>query len=450
LEETAVAEAAPDATTSVNASKTDLPLPVDSASASDGAKHSGAFAHLPAKFLDEELRDAELMLSYAVETGADVDPDVYLNILEARSLARTGWTEDTAVKLLEATATLAAKLKPVTAASLRRSANSTEAHKAIRGYRPAAVILALVVIIYSALTFLTSNLSTKIRSSLDIANPLAVKLIDELGPPQSTNPLLCQNRVPFIAPQPESPIPDTGRPPVLKVPNKSVSSQLPSAVGKPTAAAEELPAGIHRKDVIQDLQQFATAIRDMYGNAQQINRISRHFFFQVEAPDPFRSLGSQELTEVLELPPGLPKLAQAATERVCVYQRVRYYAQSTEELVTLFSGAFATCILPVLYALLGVCAYLLRRFEDQLSARTLADSDAHGAHFITAAIACAVVGLFNFGQGASVSPLAIAFLVGYAVDVFFSFLQGLIQALSRVRDNAPAQGTAAARKSGFD
>jgi hypothetical protein len=57
---------------------------------------------------------------------------------------------------------------------------------------------------------------------------------------------------------------------------------------------------------------------------------------------------------------------------------------------------------------------------------------------MTAAIAGAVVGLFNFGQGISVSPLAIAFLVGYAVDVFFTFLERLIQSLIKARDSAPS------------
>jgi hypothetical protein len=43
------------------------------------------------------------------------------------------------------------------------------------------------------------------------------------------------------------------------------------------------------------------------------------------------------------------------------------------------------------------------------------------------------VGLFNYSitQGASISPLAIAFLVGYAVDVFFAFLEGLLQAFTK-------------------
>jgi hypothetical protein len=151
--------------------------------------------------------------------------------------------------------------------------------------------------------------------------------------------------------------------------------------------------------------------------------------------DPQDPPTAAKLTAKLELPPGLPDLTLAATERVCVYQRVRYYAQSTEESATILTGACASSILPVLYALLGAGAYALRRLEAQLRSSTFI-AEAHSPRFITAAIAGAVVGLFNFGQGVSVSPLAIAFLAGYAVDVFFAFLEGLIPASGKARDNS--------------
>ena len=64
---------------------------------------------------------------------------------------------------------------------------------------------------------------------------------------------------------------------------------------------------------------------------------------------------------------------------------------------------------------------------------------ADSARFLIAAIGGAVVGLFNnftIGQGASIPPLAIAFLVGYAVDVFFTFLEGMLQAFTRKTSGA--------------
>ena len=112
-----------------------------------------------------------------------------------------------------------------------------------------------------------------------------------------------------------------------------------------------------------------------------------------------------------------------------MYQDVRAFAQGAVDEVSVFYGAVATCILPVLYALLGTCAYLLRSYEQEMTNRTFIASHADFPRFMIAAIAGAVVGLFsNFTitQGASIPPLAVAFLVGYAVDVFFSFLEGLI------------------------
>lgn len=113
---------------------------------------------------------------------------------------------------------------------------------------------------------------------------------------------------------------------------------------------------------------------------------------------------------------------------------MRYFGQSLVDDVAVFYGAISACILPVLYALLGTCAYLLRTFEQQIATRTYTPSAADLPRFLIAGIGGAVVGLFNnfaLGQGASIPPLAIAFLVGYAVDVFFAFLEGMSQKFSK-------------------
>jgi len=50
-----------------------------------------------------------------------------------------------------------------------------------------------------------------------------------------------------------------------------------------------------------------------------------------------------------------------------------------------------------------------------------------------------MVGFFGhlaFSQDTSISPLAIAFLIGYAVDIFFSFLDGLIQTFTKGKVNS--------------
>jgi len=89
-------------------------------------------------------------------------------------------------------------------------------------------------------------------------------------------------------------------------------------------------------------------------------------------------------------------------------------------------------LLPPLYAILGgACAYLLRSFSEQVRTRTLSPSRTDSARFIIAAIGGAV-GLFNnFTMGESFPPLAIAFLVGYATDIFFSFLDRIQQSFTK-------------------
>jgi putative flippase GtrA len=81
--------------------------------------------------------------------------------------------------------------------------------------------------------------------------------------------------------------------------------------------------------------------------------------------------------------------------------------------------------------------------------KTYVPSSANSARFLIAGIGGGVVGLFNnftVTQGASIPPLAIAFLVGYAVDVFFAFLEGLLQTFTRARGGASPQASAAAAR----
>ncbi len=55
-------------------------------------------------------------------------------------------------------------------------------------------ILAAVIVLYSTGAVLFSSFSTSIGKNLDIANPLAVRLVSELGAPtQSPNKDLCVN-----------------------------------------------------------------------------------------------------------------------------------------------------------------------------------------------------------------------------------------------------------------
>jgi hypothetical protein len=373
---------------------------------SDGKPSSSVYVEPPPYFL-EALRDAESLLKYAAESSIVVDDSTRDHVLHARAAITSGWTEETAANLITALTKLAALAKPVTAASLAASSGQTVS--TIRGYLRVALCLAILIVPFSVASFVGSAISSAIRSDIATANDLAVKLRAQLGSPQLATPAIASSLPPCTLPA---------------VPAASVP-------GGP------LPPGLGENDVITELQQYASTIRSIDARARQLNVL----VLGIEK-DPCARIRKNpaELHRVFQLPAGLPDFAQAADERTTVYQDVRYFAQTVLDDVSFFYGAITTCILPVLYALLGTCAYLLRSFEQQMSARTFTPSSANSARFLIAAIGGAVVGLFNnftITQGASIPPLAIAFLVGYAVDVFFAFLEGLLETFTRNTASSP-------------
>jgi hypothetical protein len=377
----------------------------------------------------QAIDDALRLLVYAAETGRSVDDTTRGSILRAKAAANAGWDDKVAADLLAALTKLADELKPVTAESLEASCGKLT-KPTITTLRKWAGFLAIPIVVFSLLGFVTSSISSAIRTDITTANDLLVKLRSELG-----------------------------------------------TDGAPTAGApgKPFPPGLSEGDVITQLQQYASTVRAIDARSRQLN----WFVFNAER-DPFAEYrwdskdnkkqreekqqkikagennqsildampdNEKKLKDKFQLPVGLPNMPKALDTLTTTYQDVRSFGQDVLDLVSVSYGAITTCLLPILYALLGTCAYLLRSFEEQLRTLTFTPSSrANWARFLIAGIGGAVVGLFsNFSitEGASISPLAIAFLVGYAVDVFFSFLEGLIQSFTKPK-TIPATKPAAA------
>ena len=195
----------------------------------------------------------------------------------------------------------------------------------------------------------------------------------------------------------------------------------------------------NRLEIIpRDLQEFSAIMRAIDARAWQLN-----YFVGCKVLDPYgRTCGwsndPAKLKE-LEITPGKAGDPTEATQKIAVFQKVRYFAKSVDEFASLIYGAMATSVLPVLYALLGACACLLRLFAAQSKLRSFSLPDFHVARLFIAAIGGSVVGLFNnFNESlsASIPPLAIAFLVGYGVEVLFAFLENLLQPLKGRGDSS--------------
>jgi hypothetical protein len=333
----------------------------------------------PPAYFQEALEDAERLLKYAAETGVDVDAGTRSAVLSARTDLPGGWSEDVAAKLLSALTLLAANLRPVTAASLE--ACRSETRPTMRTYLVWSIILSAVIIPTSILLFVTANISNAINADIATDDALAVKLTSELGPQARTD--------------------------------------------------------VGSSEKVADLQQYASTIRSIYARARRLNKF---VFPEVKVPpqlgDPGADINTRAafLKEKFELPVplDLENLQKPRDDLTVTYQDVRYFAQNIMSDTSTFYGALSSCILPILYALLGTCAYLLRTFEDQMANRTFTPTAANSARFVMAAIGGTVIGLFGkFTSHADASPLALAFLVGYAVEVFFTFLEGLIKSFTK-------------------
>lgn len=123
-------------------------------------------------------------------------------------------------------------------------------------------------------------------------------------------------------------------------------------------------------------------------------------------------------------------MRQTTSDKIYLFQRIRVFGNDVQFNVLTFNGAIGAYLLPILYAVLGAFAFGLRKFSQEIVDMTYHPSQANAARIITATICGTIVGLFsNFWQGISLQPLAIAFLVGYGVEVFFAFLDKLLQSL---------------------
>ena len=115
------------------------------------------------------LKDAILLLTHAAAKGVDVDETTSTSILTAKATGNSDWNYAGAANLLTALATLAAKLRPVTADRLRASCSDL-VEPDIRTLRMSTCLLAVPIILFSVLNFVSSSMSAAIRSDISTAN----------------------------------------------------------------------------------------------------------------------------------------------------------------------------------------------------------------------------------------------------------------------------------------
>ena len=325
------------------------------------------------------ISDARTLLTYAAEEGITLDRGMMERIL----LARRKDTEENSLASMEAITKLTKMMKPVTAEMVRACDGG---QRIVDWYGKHAIALLAVLLVLSFVSSAVKDLSAKIDDGIKKANEAVVFL----------------NTDPQIAPHLLS-----GEP-------------LDPKVG-------------------QSLQSVAAEMRDLYGLSNQlwlfVPWVDRMDFRALRTCDSGTATGPDE--RVMEI--CVPARYADITEKTKAYQRVRYYAQNASKWATSVYGAISLFALPPLYAILGAFAFLIRTFPLEMNSHIFMPAASRRARIIMAAIGGFAIGLFNnvgLGTESSLSPLALAFVVGYATDIFFSFLEGL-QLFARTRGTQP-------------
>jgi hypothetical protein len=133
-------------------------------------------------------------------------------------------------------------------------------------------------------------------------------------------------------------------------------------------------------------------------------------------------------------------IAKEIVNQIAAYQRIRDYAISVYKTNTIIYGGISTYLLPTIYALLGAFPYGFRYDSRLIREKRYLRSGANNTRYFIAAIAGLVIGLFGsvLPKNISLPALAVAFLVGHAVEVFFSRLDSLATSL-KVHEAPPPQ-----------
>jgi hypothetical protein len=318
-------------------------------------------------------RDAEVLLSYAATVGITLsEPDVKI---------LTDTKNHNKLDVISAYSRVASRLLPVTAFTLRKF--FLNYRQTLRFYVVCGGLLAVVVVFFSLLTFISSSLSDSIKTEIDLANSKAVILQTHLEIPVDITP-----------------------PPIIR---------------KPFA-----PTAVYSlQDFLTDLQQFAISVRFIDSRALEL----RHLVAFLGISDPFKDQRNDPLWHgQFELDPRVNPTDNFVVI-LTTYQQVRAFAQNLRDGVTFWYGGVAASILPALYAVLGVCALSLRRIQVAIRDKTFADVGTK-EHVLVAVIAGMLIALFSglfITSGVSLSPLALAFLAGYSSDAFFNILEGVLR-----------------------
>ena len=326
------------------------------------------------EFWDGMLANVEHLLRHAAERGHRLTDEQGAVLLHAREAKQgAALTPDVATGLVNLLGALSQQAKPPTAPRLPAPPGEG-CDDMIGRCRNYGIVLMALIVPFSLATFISFGLTSLMKKDLDTANSLALSLQGE------------------------------------------VLHQV-----DPASHAAALPPGVTQGEIDEQLQQLETTLRVVYNRAVFVRVLTLFVVGDPFAADATaRKMRFQSAVSTADKSPG------AASAKIELLTEMAPFAEELIDTVSVMYGAINACILPILYAWLGACAYLLRGVCKAGGETVAIGRKSAIGRLVMAGIGGMVIGFFNnlvVDGGVSVSPFALAFLVGYAIDMFYGVLE---------------------------
>ncbi|SAL03770.1 hypothetical protein [Caballeronia ptereochthonis] len=414
-----------------------------------------ASVQYPGRRIVDDLDHCRDMVSYGAQNGKVLDE----HDIEAMSKARAAqqdhtWNPEIESAFYAAMSRIAHAVAPVVAETAGDEARQG-ARRAIRIYTHSAIALTVLVVSLSCLLFVANQVSTDIAAvvrnndaaALTLHNQLqahAVAIADADRKKDPAAVIALQNSQPALQ---------------IKEELQSFATnnrQLFADVSRISAFTTSLGLGAIRSPYKAPCNAEENVLN--FQGAYRTSHSPKYYDGKTESRD--WQCNPDIARKVLEItlpllakpnpepgdtnPPTDADAVQQGFQKIAVYQDIRAMALYANDIILSIVGAVTGFLLPVLYAWLGACAAILRQLSADSAANTFHPEHskvANRAHVTSAIIVGISIGLFSklLEGGKDVSPLAIAFIAGYASDKFFFFVDRLVGAMFPPRSETPGR-----------
>lgn len=345
--------------------------------------------------LHAAMGSANLLVDHAASNGlfppGAVSNGLIADIVQAHEAEQQNQlSAEIVIAFWSAYARLAILVRPVTAASLRASNRVS-----LAVMKAAALVLVSSLILVSIFLFMSNATASDASDLIDQQNAAALRLWSDM-------------------------------------------QVLRASAGADSAKPTGTDRSILTERIFEELVEFSRKNNALLQSAGRLN----YWFIPPWLELPVESVRFEpgQPIDHINVSPRLSSAAEIEHESILqveAYQAIRNYALALSKMEGLLYGSLSTYLLPVVYALLGAFLYGFRLYSRLIRRKEYLESAAHSARYFIAAIAGLVIGLFGslLPKTLALPPLGIAFLMGYAVEAFFSRLD---VAIAKVKGATPA------------